>query len=231
MSENKTLRVPEDKTARPAEDKTARASEDKALRRIHLRQSGSRLDRRVQRTRARLGAALIELIQQQPFDSITVQAVLDRAGVARSTFYLHYRDKHDLFLSDADEFLEAMATALARARDQSARVAPVREFFAHVAEAESLYNALVEAGRIQDFLELAQEHFARGIERRLAELPRAAAATRATPRPALAHALAGAMLALLTWWLSRQPRPAPEQMDDLFHRMVWSGVGGAAPAS
>ncbi|HEX8073157.1 MAG TPA: TetR/AcrR family transcriptional regulator [Pyrinomonadaceae bacterium] len=213
-----------------SDNETSRPSEDKTLRRVHLRQSQPKTDRRVRRTRERLGDALIELIQQKPFDAITVQDVLDRAGVARSTFYLHYRDKHDLFLSDADEFLEAMATALSRCRDTSERVAPVREFFTHIAEAEPLYNALVEAGRIQDFLELAQEHFARGIERRLAELPRAAA-THAAARPALAHALAGALISLLTWWLSRHPRTPPEQMDAIFHRIVWSGVGATAPAS
>src|SRR5207302_9813313 len=100
----------------------------------------------------------------------TVQDVLDRAGVGRSTFYVHYRDKDDLFLSDADEFLEAIATMLSRREEKSDRVAPVREFFAHVAEAQQLYTALAEAGRIHDFLELAQGHFSRGIEQRLVEL-------------------------------------------------------------
>ena len=66
-------------------------------------------DRRVRRTREQLGGALAGLIQEKPFDSITVQDVLDRAGVARSTFYSHYRDKNDLFLSDADEFFEHVA--------------------------------------------------------------------------------------------------------------------------
>src|SRR5438105_14800338 len=108
-------------------------------------------DRRVLRTRDRLGNALIALMQEKPFDSITVQDVLDRAGVGRSTFYVHYRDKDDLFLSDADEFLEAIATMLSRREEKSDRVAPVREFFAHVAEAQQLYTALAEAGRIHDF--------------------------------------------------------------------------------
>lgn len=46
-------------------------------------------DLRVRRTRDALGSALIQLIQEKPINDITVQDVLDRAGVGRSTFYLH----------------------------------------------------------------------------------------------------------------------------------------------
>ena len=35
-----------------------------------------------------------------------MQEVLDRALVGRSTFYLHYRDKDDLLLSQLEMFLE-----------------------------------------------------------------------------------------------------------------------------
>lgn len=66
-------------------------------------------DRSVAGTRNALGDALVALMQEKPFDDITVQHVLDRAGVGRSTFYEHYRDKNDLFLSDVDQFGEHMA--------------------------------------------------------------------------------------------------------------------------
>jgi len=43
-------------------------------------------DRRIRRTRERLGSALVALIQERPIDDVTVQDVLDRASVGRSTF-------------------------------------------------------------------------------------------------------------------------------------------------
>src|SRR4051812_42070200 len=135
--------------------------------------TGAKTDPRILRTRDRLGDALIELIQEKPFDEVTVQEALDRAGVGRSTFYLHYRDKDDLFLSDVEEFLEAMAMALSRHKDKSQRVAPIAEFFGHVAQGKKLYKALVDSGRIHDFHDLARGQFARGIEQRLKESPRA----------------------------------------------------------
>jgi AcrR family transcriptional regulator len=187
------------------------------------RASKRKLDRRILRTRERLGDAMVELIREKPFDSITVQDVLDRAQVGRSTFYVHYRNKDDLFASDLDEFLDLMATMLVRRADASDRVAPVRELFAHAADELRLYTALVASGRIHDFLELGQEHFARAIGRRLAELPRARGLA-AQQRATAAQALAGALLALLKWWIDRGMPGSPAHMDDLYHRMVWSGV-------
>lgn len=190
----------------------------------NARPPSKRTDRRVVRTRDRLGDAIVSLVQEKPFEAITVQEVLDRAQVGRSTFYAHFRDKDDLFLSDADEFLETMAMELSRADDPSDRVAPVRELFAHVGEQRRLYAALVESGKVHDFLDLAREHFARGIERRLAERPR----SRGIPkekRGALAQGCAGALLSLLTWWLDQRKPASPEAMDDLYHRMIWTGVG------
>ena len=187
---------------------------------------GKKEDQRVRRTRDRLGDAMMALLVEKPFDDITVQDVLDCAHVSRSTFYTHYRDKNDLFLTDAEEFFEGMATALSRAGDKSDRVAPVRELFAHIAEMRPLYSALIASGRSQDLLELGQGHFARGIEQRFNEMPRA----RTIPsrhRSAIAHGLAGSVFSLLIWWIHHDRTSSPEEMDKLFHSLVWMGAKGA----
>ena len=183
-----------------------------------------KIDRRVRRTRDALGDALIALIQEKRFETITVQNVLDRAGIGRSTFYAHYRGKDDLLLSDMEDFLEGMSTLLLRRREASSRVAPVYELFDHVAEMRHLVAALTAAGKMRDFLEMAQEYFARAIEQRF----RAMAMTRGIPpaqRKATSQALAGALLSLMSWWLDHDTPASPQDMDALFHQIVWSGAG------
>src|SRR5262245_11059285 len=59
----------------------------------------TKTDRRVKRTRELLQKALIELISEQGYDAITIQEIVDRADVARTTFYMHYNSKDDLFIS------------------------------------------------------------------------------------------------------------------------------------
>lgn len=191
---------------------------------------GGKSDRRVVRTRDVLGDALMALIREKPFESITVQEVLDRAGVGRSTFYEHYEDKNDLFLSDAGDFFEAMSTALSKHGDKSNRVAPVGEFFSHVAEQRAFHDALLASGKLQDLWEMGEEYFARGIEQRLKEIC-AARKMDAASLSAQAHAFAGALFSMLTWWLRSSSTLSAEQMDHLFHSMVWSASGVPAPTA
>ena len=179
-------------------------------------------DQRILQTRNRLGNALIALILEKPIDEVTVQQVLNRAGVGRSTFYLHFRDKDDLFLSQLEDGLEMWTTALSKNQEKSRRVAPVREFFAHVADARKLYDSLVDSGRIQAFFDLAQGYFARGIARRLKEISPANPGQHELD--ACSHGLAGNLLSLLKWWMDRGAKESPQAIDEVFHRMVWKGM-------
>jgi AcrR family transcriptional regulator len=180
-------------------------------------------DERVRRTQARLGNALVTLILEKAIDEVTVQDVLDRASVGRSTFYLHYRDKNDLLLSQLEMFLETMSTTLSVSKERSHRVVPVAEMFAHIGSQNKIYRALADSGRLQDFFDLAQGYFARGIERRLKESGRLANLSQ-HELAARASALAGSVLSLLRWWLDRGEKESPRAMDELFHRMVWNGL-------
>jgi AcrR family transcriptional regulator len=180
-------------------------------------------DARIRRTHERLGSALVALIQEKPIDEVTVQEVLNRASVGRSTFYLHYRDKNDLLLSQLETFLEQMSTALSIRREESDRVVPVAELFSHIGSQRKVYRALANSGRLSDFFDLAQGYFARGIEQRLKESKRRPK----LPQPELsahAFALAGSLLSLLQWWLDRGAKRTPRAMDELFHRIVWKGL-------
>jgi AcrR family transcriptional regulator len=181
------------------------------------------MDRRARRTRDALGDALIDLMQERSFKSITVQDVLDRAEVGRSTFYTHYRDKDDLFLSDVEDFWEAISTMLDRSGEVSKRVAPVCELFIHVAEAKVFRDALVASGKVHDVMELGQGQFARAIEQRLMKLSEGKG-TSPGQFAAVSHALAGALFSSLSWWIDRGMPISPAEMDSAFHRLVWSGV-------
>src|SRR5689334_25244134 len=117
---------------------------------LHLLASQKKTDARVRRTRDALGDALVALMQEKPFDTLTVQDVLDRANVSRSTFYTHYSDKDDLLMSDAEEFFEALSMSLSQQGDKSDRVFPVEEFFAHLADVQPFFKALMKSGRFQE---------------------------------------------------------------------------------
>jgi Bacterial regulatory proteins, tetR family len=167
------------------------------------RSEGRKKDRRIRRTQERLGMALLQLILEKSFDSVTVQDVLDRAAVGRSTFYLHFRDKK-----------------LSAKKERSHRLAPVTEMFEHIGEQKKLYRALGQSGRLHDFFDLAQGYFARGIEQRLKETKFQPDASQ-TEQVLLSVALAGSLLSLFRWWMDRGGKLPASSMDKHFHRMAW----------
>ena len=50
--------------------------------------------------------AMDELMRRELFDAITTSEILKRAGVSRSTFYRHYRDKYDLLNQNYQKLLD-----------------------------------------------------------------------------------------------------------------------------
>jgi AcrR family transcriptional regulator len=181
----------------------------------------NRSDPRVLRTRNALGNALVQLMTERAFESITVQDVLDRARVGRSTFYVHYDGKDDLLTSDADRFFGFIVDAIG---GDSKRVLPVRELLLHVATMRDFRDALRNSGKYRELLKAAETHFARGIERRLAASPRAREVRRSHLEP-IAVMYAGALIALLEWWVDRGEPITAEEADMLFHSALWKSVG------
>lgn len=67
------------------------------------------MDRRIIRTRIAIRDALIALIDEKGFDSLSVKDITTRANINRGTFYLHYKDKYDLLdqtLTEVSQDLE-----------------------------------------------------------------------------------------------------------------------------
>ena len=54
------------------------------------------MDRRVEKTRAAIADAFLELRAAKPLEKISVKELCERADVNKSTFYTHYQDIYDL---------------------------------------------------------------------------------------------------------------------------------------
>jgi AcrR family transcriptional regulator len=180
------------------------------------------LDPRTARTTNALGRALVALIQERDFDRITVQQILDRAGVGRTTFYTHFRSKEDVLFSSYERLFSALDHWLDREADGARRLFPVAEFLAHVGEMDGLVAALRGAGRLDELWSMCATYAARTIERRIAGA--AANATGVPPR-LVARMLAGALLEAIEWWLDHRESATPAEMDRAFHALAWRVLG------
>ena len=180
-------------------------------------------DRRVQRTQKSLRDALIALILEKHYDTISVQDIIDRANVGRSTFYLHFRDKEDLFRGDWQRMLEYFIGQITPENLQAGRIFPIRELFEHLKDFHHLYRALVKSGKIDRLFGYGQKYLAEKIEIRLNSVLNLQEQT-TIPIPIMANYLASEVFAQLKWWLDNDMPYLPEQMDEIVHRLLLTGV-------
>ena len=67
------------------------------------------MDLRVIRTKNSIRNALVELIEEKGFESITVKDITMKAKINRGTFYAHYQDKFDLMTKCQEEIMQGMS--------------------------------------------------------------------------------------------------------------------------
>ncbi len=73
---------------------------------------GIKNNRRTQNTLAVIRASFLELLSGQDISQITVKEICLKAKINRGTFYLHYKDTNDLFLTIENELLEEVRPLL-----------------------------------------------------------------------------------------------------------------------
>lgn len=189
-------------------------------------------DRRVQRTHRMLKDALISLILEKGYESVSVQDIVERADVGRSTFYAHFADKEELLYSSLDD-LRAFLVEQQRQGRAVARAAPGRAderlfafslpFLEHALEHLDLYRAMVgrKSGAIVQ--QRMQKMLADLVRDDLKALARRAGDP-SLPLDALVEFTVGGFFAVLTWALERRARPGPNDTDDIFRRLTLPGV-------
>jgi AcrR family transcriptional regulator len=175
-------------------------------------------DRRSQRTRHLLSAALVELIREKDYSTITVSDIIDRANVGRSTFYAHYRDKDDLFVGELDRVIEVLSQHIPN--QEEIPFFPSLGLFRHVGEEYELYKSLLWGSGIDLLIKHLQKSLSKRIEQGLQESRKEFA----IPLPILASFIAGSFLTLLKWWLENKMIYSPEEMDEIFKRLTLAGI-------
>ena len=100
-------------------------------------------DRRSQRTRRLLGDALVALLVEKRYDTITVQDIIERANVGRTTYYAHYKDKEDLLLSEIERVVHLLGYEALATGGAAQPLFPSLALFRHVQSFKPVYQALM----------------------------------------------------------------------------------------
>jgi len=183
-------------------------------------------DRRVTRTKHLLRESLMSLMAEKRYETITVQDILDRADVGRSTFYSHFRDKEELLISGMDDILHSLILILEPSTEligDKQRIISIEPLFKHAMDEHQLHRAIVGGQGIDFMLRKILNHLAAHVEDQLRKLVPTSRQSK-VPLPLVAHHIAAVVLTLLRWWFENNRPQKPKEMDTVFQQLVMPGV-------
>jgi AcrR family transcriptional regulator len=184
---------------------------------------GARPDRRVARSRRALKEALTDLILEQGYETVTVQDVIDRADVGRSTFYAHFPDKDDLLMAILAD-LEMPAPDHTTWTPDDPAFDWTLELFRHFGSGRRLFKAV--AGSQSGAL-ARREAIRRLEDLARAELSRLQAAKKldAFRLEMVVRFLVGTFIGFMDWWMREENEHLPaDQVDHAFRSLVLPGI-------
>lgn len=181
----------------------------------------AKTDRRVERTRRAIHESLLSLMLEMRYDEITVQHILDRANVGRSTFYTHYRDKDEILVAAVEDLHAMLAAAHDAAKSSRSATENViafsRAMFDHAAEYKKVYRALV-AARIWPRVRQDIQDVLAGLIR--SDVKKLRTERSPIPLDLLVHHLAATFMSVLAWTLENRSSIAPSEADALYRALV-----------
>ena len=168
---------------------------------------------------------MTELLSEKRYEAITVQDILDRAGIGRSTFYSHFFDKEDVHASMNEQMLANMNQQLSE-RHAGEGIMPSLELFQHIHQDRQHFQAMAWGQAGERLWETMQTALGRNIEQALISAGEDTSPP-SFPLTVVSSYLAGAFLTLLKWWLKAGMPYTPEEMDRIFRQLALPGLWAA----
>jgi AcrR family transcriptional regulator len=164
---------------------------------------------------------------EKGYDAITVQDLIDRANVGRSTFYSHFFDKEQLLLGNIDqlrEFLKQQCDMNSLPSESGGfRFGFSLAMLQHVQSHKLIFRAV--AGKQSGVL--VQYH----IKSMLSEIAReeiSALLTYSTsskiPQDVTIEFVVNTFWSILSWWMEQNMPYSAKEMDQMFHTLTLSGI-------
>jgi AcrR family transcriptional regulator len=185
------------------------------------------MDPRVKRTRHLLRDALVSLILEKDYASISIKEVTQRAEVAYITFYRHYESLDQLLIEVLDEGLAELMTHIETLARQSETSALEREgtlIFEYIEQKADLFRILLKSQSVARVRKNVVRKIAAIFQKSC--LPLAASGSPLTIAVTSNH-IATSLLALIEWWLENKMKPAPAQMGKVYKSLIIDSTVGA----
>lgn len=185
------------------------------------------VDPRVRRTRRLLREALVSLMMEKDFASISIREITKHAEVAYITFFRHYESLDQLLMEVLDEGLGELMTrieTLAKQSDASDLETEGRLIFEYIGQKADLFRVLFKSQSVTRIRKKVVRNIATIFQKSCLPL---AQSGNPTATAMLSNHIATSLLALIEWWLDNKMNPAPAQMGKVYKRLIIDSTVGA----
>lgn len=163
------------------------------------------IDRRIQKTKKALTEALIHLILEKGYEKVTIQNIIDKANVGRSTFYIHYESKEQLLL-DGHNNLNIPMFSIEVENEFS-----FENLFTHIAQNQQLAKVMLGKKSGNMMSDYFKNNIALKIKKRFCSQFRKTKNEQKT-LAYLSDASGSAVISLLVSWIEDEMPFTPEEM-------------------
>jgi len=191
----------------------------------------NKTDPRVRRTRRILREALVSLILEKDYTSISIKEITERADMAYITFFRHYTAIDDLLLEILDEGLAELLghiAELAGKTDDPANEIEGRIIFEYIKEKSDLFRILLKSQSVTRIRKSVIQNIAAMYEDSCDFLRRP---NSQIPAKILSNHMATSLLALVEWWLENKMSPHPLQMGKIYRALIIDGTISAVASA
>lgn len=187
------------------------------------------MDRRQKRTREAIFNAFTLLLSERNYNQLSVQEIIDKANIGRTTFYSHFETKESL--------LEDLCTELFGHIIDTAKGIPHGHYnfscgtsndsvFLHLLRhlQENDYNILqlLSSQNNEIFLQYFKSNLQHLIQIQYAEKGLLKKST--LPENFLVHHIASSFVNTVSWWISNKMKDSPEKITEYFLTTIQSLV-------
>lgn len=179
-----------------------------------------KVDPRVKRTRRLLCDALVSLILEKDFASISIKEITERAEVAYITFFRHFESLDQLLmeiLEDGLGELQDHIETLAKQSETSALETEGRLIFEYIEQKANLFRILFKSQSVTRVRKKVVQNIAAIFQKSC--IPLARSGNPVTIAITSNH-IATSLLALIEWWLDNNLKPAPDQMGKVYKSLI-----------
>jgi AcrR family transcriptional regulator len=194
---------------------------------IMKKTSPEKIDPRVRRTRRMLRDALVSLLLEKDFASISIKEITARADVAYITFFRHYESLDTLLMEVLEEGLGGLLVhieTLAKQSETSALETEGRLIFEYIEQKADLFRILLKSQSVTRVRRKVVQNIAQIFQKSC--IPLANAGNPVTIAITSNH-IATSLLSLIEWWLENNMKPLPKEMGKVYKSLIIDSTVGA----